>query len=371
MSVMKMNKLKTAVLCLFLTGGGCTAKAPEPVRYSNMSVDAGFDTVLTYTELSYDTEKMKANFETAVNIFSSCNDQFDIYNDYPELNNLKTVNDNAGKQPVKVSSEIIAMLKEARDFYDLSGGAFDVTIGSLLQVWHRYREEGVQANTANTPAAVPSEAELLDASSHRGWENIEIDEANSTVFIKDPRMSLDVGGIAKGYAAEVMGKRLDENVEGCANINAGGNIRTIHAKADGSPWNIGIQNPDGDSRTIIVSVSGTSSFVTSGDYERFYVGEDGRKYHHIVDPSTMYPADRYRSVSIVTEDSSAADALSTTLFTLSIEDGRRVLQLYSEKSGKQADALWLMDPDKAPSDAKELGDLRFTYTQGLEGKLTY
>ena len=369
-----MRRMKIAVMLMSLlcTAAGCTQETKkELTKYSNMAVDAGFDTVLTYTEFGYDVEAMRKNFETCEEMFSSFSDQFDIYNSFEGLNNLKTINDNAGVQPVKVSADIIEMLKDAKLFYDLSDGAFDVTIGSLLKVWHNYREAGMAANTEGKEAAVPSEAELKEAAAYCGWDKIIIDEENQTVFITDPHVSLDVGGIAKGFAAEKIGQKIESAAESYANINAGGNIRTVHSKADGTPWNIGIQDPDSGTYAVIVSMDGSLSFVTSGDYERYYTGSDGKRYHHIIDPATMYPADFYRSVSIVTEDSAAADALSTTLFCLSIEDGKKVLAAYTEHSGKAADAVWLMEPDKAQGKTEKAGSLVYAYTAGLEGKIMH
>ncbi len=373
---MKSTSRITVCLIASLLLCGCGQDQPaagnELLEYSNLSYDAGFDTVYAYTEFSYALEPMKDRFETGVAIFKNLNSQFDIYHDYEGTANLKTINDNAGIAPVKVGPDIIAMLKEAKHFYDLSGGEFDVTMGNLLHLWHTYREAGISANENGTPAAVPADEELQDAFACRGWDKIEINEAESTVFITDPCVSLDVGGIAKGFAAEAIADAIESDEIGYANINAGRNIRTIHDKADGSPWRIAIQNPLGEGALIVVEMDGSSSFVTSGDYERFYTGEDGVRYHHIIDPTTQKPADLYHSVSIVTRDSGAADCLSTALFTMSVEDGKKVLAAYAKESGDACEAVWMMDPDKTQDqEGRIVGDLFITYTENLEGRIIW
>ena len=365
-------KISAAAVLLW----GCTAAPAEEqkelIKYSNLSYDAGFDTVYAYTEYGTDEEAMKENFETGTGMFSQCNALFDIYNSYEGVSGLKEINDNAGKAPVEVDPVLIGMLKEAKNFSELTDGAFDITIGSILKVWHNYREEGIEENAAGRPGKVPSMEELQEAAAHTGWSHVTIDEEKNTVYLDDPEMSLDAGGIAKGYAAEMIGQALDDRVSSYASINAGRNIRTVHTKADGSDWRIGIVDPETGSSLLVISKPGSCSFVTSGDYERFYEGEDGTRYHHIIDPSTLMPAAYYRSVTIITEDSSAADCLSTALFCLSVEEGRAVLQKYEQQSGHTADAVWIMAKDKTQdTEGKDTDRYHIAYTEGLEGRITW
>lgn len=375
----EMKTISRIAACLLaaVIVSGCAAEQGantdrELLEYSNLSYDSGFDTVYAYTEFGYDRDAMQKRFETGTEMFAGYNSQFDIYNDYAGVSNLKTINDNAGIAPVKVSEDIIAMLKEARQFYDLSGGEFDITMGNLLQVWHRYREAGMAANEDGSGGAVPGEAELAEAFACRGWDKVVIDEENSTVFITDPCVSLDAGGIAKGFAAEGIALAIESDEVVYANINAGRNIRTIHDKADGSPWRIAIQNPVGEGALIVVETHGSGSFVTSGDYERFYTGRDGVRYHHIIDPSTMKPADLYHSVSIITRDSGAADCLSTALFTMDIEEGKKVLEAYRRMSNDECEAVWMMDPDKTQGqDGKLAGGLFVVWTENLNDRIIW
>ena len=156
-------------------------------------------------------------------------------------------------------------------------------------------------------------------------------------------------------------------------FNVGRNIRTVNDKPDGSTWNVGIADPEGTlpNGLALISSKGSFSFVTSGDYERFYIATDGNTYHHIIDPSTNYPASHYRSVTIFTEDSGVADCLSTTLFTLSIEDGKKVLEAYKQATGKEANAVWVMDLDKKQGEGKETNGYYVVSSEGLKDIITY
>ena len=373
---MKRHLFRNLALCAALLAGCASASspaAPAVQTFQNVSVDSGFDTVITLVEQTADQEAFQSHYNTMCEQFRHYNSLFDIYNTYEGIANLKTINDNAGIAPVKVSEELIDMLEQAKEMYELSDGAFDITMGSLLQVWHRYREDGIAANEQGKRGVLPDPAELQAAASHRGFEHVIIDREAGTVFIDDAQVSLDAGGIAKGFAAEQTALVLEEAGTDHAAVNAGGNNRTIGAKADGSPWNVGIQNPDGQGSLFVVRVMGTNSFVTSGDYERYYIAEGDVKLHHIIDPATNMPADRYRSVTIITPDSGAADALSTALFVLPVEQGEALLKKYTEKTGDAAEAIWIMAKDKAQDAAhtQRLGLYTVAWTEGLEGSLVF
>ncbi|NCB32673.1 MAG: FAD:protein FMN transferase [Erysipelotrichia bacterium] len=379
---MKIKQIVIFLISLSLLSG-CTstaisaspsASASELETYQNVSVDAGFDTVLVYQESAKSQEIFNTHFDEAVNLFKYYNSLFDIYNSYDGLNNLKTINDNAGIQPVSVTADIIDMLKKAKQFYEYSNGEFDVTMGNLLRVWHRYREDGIAINKDGGLGKTPTEEELKTAAGFRGWEYVVIDEKASTVYITDPSISLDVGGIAKGYATEQIALKLQSEGVVHGAINAGGNNRTLGAKANGTEWNVRIQNPIGSDNLLIVSEPGEESFVTSGDYERYYTAADGRRYHHIIDPSTDFPADYYHSVSVITKDSGVADCLSTTLFTMNYEDGMKLIESYKEANpDTDVDVIWMADPGKsfdAPN-SKTVGDLYIAWTDGLNGRITW
>ena len=158
-----------------------------------------------------------------------------------------------------------------------------------------------------------------------------IDEEASTVQITDPETRLDVGAIAKGYAVEQVCREAPAGLL----VSVGGNVRATGPKADGQPWVVGIQSPDGDGEDFLHTLElSQGSVVTSGDYQRYYT-VDGVRYHHIIDPDTLLPAAYWRSVTIVCADSGLADALSTALFTLPQEEGQALLNRWD------AQAMWV------------------------------
>lgn len=278
---------------------------------------------------------------------------YDIYNDYDGINNLKTVNDNAGIAPVKVDRRIIDLIRFSMDWYEKTDGKVNIAFGSVLKLWHDCREE---AGEDPEQARLPQWAQLVEAARHTDIHKIIINEDESTVFLEDPDMRLDVGAVAKGYATEEVSRIARENGFTSGLISVGGNVRAISGKsvnseANGSddgtvPWKVGIQNPDLDSEnTELLGINLTdASLVTSGIYERYYT-VDGKNYHHIIDPETLYPAEYFMSVSIVCRDSGAADALSTAVFNMSLEEGIELINSLPE-----TEALWVLKD----------GELRFS-----------
>jgi thiamine biosynthesis lipoprotein len=245
---------------------------------------------------------------------------YDIYHNYDGINNIKTINDNAGIAPVKVDKEIIELLLLAKEMYQQTEGQINVAMGSVLVIWHNYRDTGM---SFPEDAALPPMEKLQDAALHTDIDKMIIDEAASTVYLEDPKMSIDVGSIGKGYAVEQVAQYAKEKGMEHILFSVGGNIRAIGTKADGTPWRLGIQNPDTSSDTAYVKrvqIAGLS-LVTSGDYQRYYM-VDGEKYCHIIDPDTMMPAKEFASVSIIAQDSGVADALSTSVFNMSLQEGK-------------------------------------------------
>ena len=313
-------------LALLLSGCAAGPKAEEP-KYYNATFLTLFDTVTTIRGRA---ESEAAFTETAQAVHDELlvyHQLFDIYNDYEGLNNLKTINDNAGIAPVEVDSRIIALLLDCREYYERTGGRVNVAMGSVLNLWHEARNDGIN-DPAN--AYLPDGEALKAAANHMDLNAVVIDEEASTVYLPDPGMRLDVGAVAKGWSVQ----RVSETAPAGLLISVGGNICATGPKDDtGTPWVGGIQDPDrGDSYLHTVYVTG-GSVVTSGDYQRTYM-VDGKLYHHIIDPDTLYPSAYWRSVTIVCDDSGLADALSTALFLLPLEEGQKLL----DESG--AEAMW-------------------------------
>lgn len=263
------------------------------------------------------------------------NNLYDIYNDYDGMNNIKTINDNAGVAPVEVDPEIIELIKFGQDMYDLTDGKVNIAMGSVLRIWHEYREYGI-----NNPekASLPDLAELQAAAEHTDINNVIVDEKASTVYLADKDMSLDVGSIAKGYAVQQVLEYC--KAQGMNNIlfSVGGNIAGLGTRGDGTNFKIAIQNPDLESSEPYIeklSITDGQCVVSSGDYQRFYQ-VDGKRYCHIINPDTLYPSETFAGVSILTDDSAKADALSTALFNMTLEEGQDFIN-----SQDGVEAMWV------------------------------
>lgn len=375
----RKNIVKLILISGLLTGCSSTAASSSTAvasteTYKNMNLDAGiFDTTYAYQEAPK-TYASADNYQYSLDQLKIYSDFYDIYNNYDGENNLKTINDNAGIAPVEVDQKIIDMLNLAKEFYTYSNGEFDITMGAVLKIWHTYREAGITLNEQGQNAPVPTYEELAAVKDERGWDKVVIDDEANTVFITDANVSLDVGGIAKGYAAEQVGADLENKGIGGGYVNVGRNIRLLGSKIDGTAWRIGITDPASTSGASLLAldVDPSYSVVTSGDYERYYTGEDGVRYSHIIDPQTLFPATYYHSVSIIGDDSGVCDCLSTTLFTMTVADGKKVVAAYEAATGKKVSVVWIMDPDKTQNESgKTAGSYFVTYTDDLKDTLIW
>lgn len=306
----------------------------EQNRYTATFIDI-FDTRTEIVGFASTEEEFSDKATELKNVLVNYNNLFDIYNDYDGINNIKTINDNAGIAPVQVNDKIIDLLIYCRDMYYETDGRVNVAMGSVLSIWHRYREIG-----ADDPerAAVPELKDLKEAAKHTDIENMIIDEKAGTVFLKDPEMSLDVGSIAKGYAAQQTIEYAKEN--GMSNIllSLGGNIVGLDGRIDGTNFRLGIQNPDMSSDVEyikMVEILDGQCVVSSGDYQRYYE-VDGKRYCHIINPETLFPSEEFAQVSIITNDSGKADAYSTAVYNMSIEEG---LDFVNSREG--VEAMWV------------------------------
>ena len=280
-----------------------------------------FDTKsIIYSYLGDSESEFESNHKAVATLLGEYHKLFDIYYKYSGVNNLKTVNDKAGIEPVKVEEKLIDFLLYAKEIYTLTNGKTNIAMGSVLKLWHDCRED---ANDEDTPVyRLPDSTALQEASNHCNIDDIIIDKEAGTVYLQDPDMRLDVGALGKGYATEKAAELLISRGVTSYVLNIGGNIRMIGAKPSGNGWVTGITNPDKSSdESMITKINvKNTSIVTSGNYERFYTVDDV-DYHHIIDPDTLMPANYFSSISIITPNSALADALSTALFCMSYEDG--------------------------------------------------
>lgn len=320
------------ILCLLCGFAGCNAT--KKTRYSKQYLDY-FDTVSVVVGYEENEEDFNSVCDFVAAELERYNKLYDIYYKYEGVTNLRNVNETAAQAPVTVDADIIAMLKFAKEMYNFTEGMTNIAMGSVLSIWHEYREDGIYDPAS---AKVPPMEDLKAAAEHCNIDDIVLDEENNTVFLADPEMSIDVGAVAKGYAVERIAQELIAMGVNNYTLNIGGNIRTIGPKADGKGWVAGIQNPDifsEDKYLLKVAVADTA-LVTSGTYQRYYyVGNV--KYHHIIDPETLMPKNTFDSVSIITPDSGVADALSTACFNLSLDAGQALIA-----SLDNTEAMWVL-----------------------------
>ena len=292
-----------------------------------------FDTVSNIYSYAGDSQDdFTKNCEGIANILEEYHHLFDIYHEYSGINNLCTINKNAGGEPLVVDEKLIEFLLYTKEMYAITNGEANVMFGSVLKIWHNVREEA--SNNPNK-VEIPTKDILEEASKHTSIDLLEIDEKNKTVRITDPLASIDVGAIGKGYATEKAAQYLESKNISSYVLNIGGNIRIIGTKVDGDGWITGIKNPiDSETYAFYTKISDISC-VTSGDYERYFM-KDNVKYHHIIDKDTLMPANYFSSITILTKNSGLADTLSTALFCMSYEEGLAIV-----KNLKDVEVLWI------------------------------
>lgn len=338
-----------ATLIGMLSFSSCEKKKE---KYSSYSFDY-FDTVTTisgYAKSKDEFDKISAQILEELGDYHRL---YTIYERHEGINNLYAVNTvaNGSHAKLKVDQKIIDLLLFSKELYTKTNGKVNIAMGSVLSIWHDYRTQGTK-DPAN--ASLPSEELLTSAAEHTDIDKLVIDDEENTVFLSDPEMTLDVGAIAKGYAVERIAQSLiEKGIEGYV-INVGGNVRTVGKRADGTEWLIGIEDPDGSDEKPYFATLNISdlSLVTSGSYQRYYI-VGGKNYNHIIDPSTLMPSERFISVSVICESSALADALSTSLFCMSIEEGKEILSQF-----ENIHAMWVSK------------DRQITYSSGFSNFLS-
>ncbi len=339
------------LLVAILMISGCSQENGEGygTAFEKKYLDS-FDTVISVILHEQDEETAEEHFEWIHNRFIELHYMFTIYDPWEDGNNMYTINEKAGIEPVEVTPEIMNLLKDAKDWYETYSHKTDITIGPVTAVWSDYRDGHVQGpdvveemDESAEPQLPPME-ELEAANAFVGMEHLVLDEENMTAYLDDENAKLDVGAVAKGYATEIVAKEAYEKGITSGLISAGGNVKIIGPPNDGgrSKWGVGIENPNASERAAgdpikeaIFAEDG--AFVTSGDYQRFYI-VDGKAYHHLIDPDTLMPAEYCRSVTIFHPDSGFSDFLSTAVFLSPVEDGYKLIE-----SIPDAEAFWIFE----------------------------
>lgn len=317
---MKHLKLITlSALSLFLLSGCSKDQTDQTLTYT----DSLFDTVISVQIYDSDDESLIDNCKEI------CTKYDDMFSNTKNDSEISKIN-NANGQAVEVSDDTISLLKTAIHYGDISNGKFDITISPVSSLWDFQSED----------PEIPDDTDIQSALAHVNYKNIQIN--GNQVSLTDSEAAIDLGGIAKGYIADQLKDYLKSQGVEHAMINLGGNVLAIGKKPDGSDYNIGIQKPFDTTGDPITSVKiADQSVVTSGDYQRYFK-KNGKIYHHILNPSTGYPYDNgLSSVTIITDSSVNADALSTTCFALGLDDGMKLVN-----STDHVEAVFITSDDK-------------------------
>lgn len=261
---------------------------------------------------------------------------------------VSRVNRLAGAKSARLGEDAFRVLSRAVQLSECCGGLFDVTAGPLVALWSDARKAGKTPEDGEIRAALP----LV------GFAGLTLNPEKKTVRLALPGQSIDLGGIGKGYAADRFLALFREFGVSSAFSNIGGNVAALGAKPDGSPWRVGIRHPRVANGLIGMIEVTDQSIVTSGDDQRYFIDERGKRHHHILDPRTGYPAESgIASVTVVAKSSMDADALSTMLFIAGPDEGLRLLR------GFPADAV-IIDTDMRATVTAGLRD-RFQAAEGV------
>jgi len=308
---MRYRNIGTMILVTcFLILSGCgntvtssTSTVTKPIS-KNYFI---FDTVVSIRV--YDERISDTHFKEIEQLLEHINETM---NRFEEESEVSSINQFAGESAVQVSEETFRIIQTAKEYAERSGGKFDPTIGPLVDLWA----------IGNGGSKVPPQAAIEEAKQLVDYEKLLLDESQLAVQLNDIDMTLDLGAIAKGYAADVVTNYLQKQGFSSAIIDLGGNIVAMGNKPDGSAWSIGIQSPEEKRGNYLGTLEARDqTIVTSGVYERYFIDQD-QLYHHVLDPFTGYPANNELvSTTIITDQSMHADAMSTSVFLLGLEKG--------------------------------------------------
>ncbi len=276
---------------------------------------------------------------------------YNTYENFPGINNLKTVNDNAGIKEIKVDKSIIDLLESSIKWNKEIDSSVNIAFGPVIEEWEK--------------KVVPSENKLNELNKCTNIDDIVIDKYKSTVFLKKKCMKLNVGAVAKGYAVEYVAKKFENEGITSILISAGGNIRVIGQRKEPRKdseikdlksckinFCVGVAPPIYNNKELdlnnpyigykeIVKVSvKDESVVTTGDYQRYFL-ENGKIYNHVISTKTLKPVENFSSVTVITKDSGIADFLSTTLFLVSKERGNEIINKLMRDKNIKIDAIWM------------------------------
>ncbi len=309
LEVQKIFLLLATCYLLLATVSSCVPQKEKVYRKSKILMD----TLITISAVSDSGDKADLAIEKA---FSEIEKLDKLLNFFSDKSELSEINKNAGKKAVKVSPETFEVIERALYASEKTGGAFDVTIGTEITLWDFHNK------------VKPEDKAIRERLSLVNYKGILLNKRASSVYLNKKGMLIDLGGIAKGYAADKAVEVMKKKGIKSGLVSVAGDIKAFGLKPDGKPWKIGIKNPraKNEDDEIMATIELTDMAIsTSGDYERYFIIE-GKRYHHILNPKTGYPADGCRSVSIIAKDGAITDPFSTGIFTLGAEKGMKLLE---------------------------------------------
>ncbi len=320
------------------------------------TVDGLFDTVHVISGYDKSEKEFKEKVKFYQQEMEKLHKLYTSYENFKEINNIRTINENAGIKPVKVDRNIINLLKDTLERNREISNKVNIAAGNVIDLWDKAKTEG----------KLPEQSELEKMQKCAKSENIVIDEQNSTVYLKEKCTKLNVGAVAKGYAVELVTEKMEKAGMTSLIISAGGNVKVIGKRKIPKKENeitdlkkckeqfcIGVSLPlyneknidknnpynNGKNDYLAKVVAENTSIVTTGNYQRYFVMAN-KVYGHVINLETLKPEDSFASVSIITEDSGLADFMSTTLFLLSYEEGKALIEKIGKK--EKIDVIWAM-----------------------------
>lgn len=308
-----MKHSMTVMLAFIMLVSGCAGPKLKTVQ----KTETIMGTDVTITVVAKSEAEGAATIDAAMAEVRRFDEMMSLYKDDSEITRVNLA---AGKHPVKVSPEMIEVVEAAARVSGLTHGAFDVTIGPLVVLWQMRLKEG----------KTPADGEIARIKRLVNYKNIIIDKRKSTLFLKDPNMIMDLGGM-KGYIADRVKDLIKKRGIDNAIIALAGDIWVLGRREDGKPWRIGVQHPREPEQTLTVLDLSDKYISTSGDYERYKIVER-KRYHHIIDPRTGKPSRGVISATLIGDQGALIDPLSKAPFILGPEEGLKIVK----KAGAEA-----------------------------------
>ncbi|KUO74414.1 MAG: thiamine biosynthesis protein ApbE [Clostridia bacterium BRH_c25] len=263
------------------------------------------------------------------------------------VSEISRINRSAGIKYERVSGDTYEVLSRAIELSRYSQGLFDVTVGPLVTLWDNGKDTFKPPEDSSIRQVLP----LVD------YTDLLLDPYEKAAGLQRIGQSIDLGGIGKGFAGDKLLEVFKKYGISSAYTNIGGNVVALGTKPDGSQWRVGIRHPRQENSLIGLVAVADKAVVTSGDYQRYFIGSNGKRHHHILDPSTGYPAESgLVSVTIVADNSTAADALSTVMFIAGMEKGLELLKSFSGTEAILIDMNLLVYVTRGLKDCFQAGD---------------